>query len=156
MRLVLRSILIAAFLAASCAAAAGPLEDGEAAYRRNDYAAALALLRPLADQGDATAQVYLALMYEFGHGVWRNTAEAAKWYRLSANQGNAAAQFKFGKLKAEGRGVAQNDAEAVRWFRLAADQGDPDAQSYLGLMYERGRGVAQIYSEAVKWVSPRR
>jgi hypothetical protein len=37
------------------AAMAGPFEEGQAAYQRNDYAAALSYWQPLADQGDANA-----------------------------------------------------------------------------------------------------
>jgi uncharacterized protein len=58
------------------AAIAGPLEDGQAAYRRGDYATELALLRPLADQGNAVAQTGLGWMYEYGHGVPQDYAEA--------------------------------------------------------------------------------
>ena len=38
------------------AVAAGPLEDGEVAYRSGDYAAAMSYWRALADQGNARAQ----------------------------------------------------------------------------------------------------
>ena len=48
--------------------AAGPLEDANAAYNRGDYATALRLLRPLADQGDASAQYNLGVMYDNGQG----------------------------------------------------------------------------------------
>jgi hypothetical protein len=41
--------------------AIGPLEDGLAAAKRGDYATALRLSRPLADQGDAVAQRPTAL-----------------------------------------------------------------------------------------------
>ncbi|MGA8713629.1 MAG: sel1 repeat family protein, partial [Roseiarcus sp.] len=50
-------------LSHSCAASAGPYEDGEVAYRSGDYAAALSLWRPLADRGDAVAQNALGQMY---------------------------------------------------------------------------------------------
>jgi TPR repeat protein len=40
-------------------AMAGPLEDGEAAFQRSDYAEAMRLLRPLAEHGDANAQFRL-------------------------------------------------------------------------------------------------
>lgn len=46
------------------AAVAGPLEDGVAAYDRKDYATALRLLRPLADQGIAMAQFELGTIYD--------------------------------------------------------------------------------------------
>jgi hypothetical protein len=44
------------------AAVAGPLEDGEAAYQREDFATACRLLGPLADQGNAEAQDMLGAM----------------------------------------------------------------------------------------------
>ena len=44
-------------------AIAGPLEDGYAAYRNGDYAAAMNYWRPLAEQHNAVAQVNLGLMY---------------------------------------------------------------------------------------------
>jgi hypothetical protein len=50
----LRSILITVSLALPGAAAAGPLEDAVAAYERQDYAAVLQILLPLATQADAT------------------------------------------------------------------------------------------------------
>ena len=42
---------------------AGPIEDGIAAYRGGDYATALRILRPLAEQGNAAAQFNLGSMY---------------------------------------------------------------------------------------------
>ena len=51
-------------------AKAGQLEDGEAAYFKHDYAEAVRLLRPLANKGNAPAQVRLASIYFWGgHGV---------------------------------------------------------------------------------------
>jgi TPR repeat protein len=47
-------VVLALGLAASVAA--GPLEDGLAAYSRGDYATAMRLWRPLADRGEADAQ----------------------------------------------------------------------------------------------------
>jgi hypothetical protein len=54
----LKHALTAIILVLSLAApvAAGPIEDARAANLRGDYATALRLLRPLADQGDAFAQ----------------------------------------------------------------------------------------------------
>ena len=54
---------IVLLLSLAAPVAAGPLEDAAAAYSRGDYATALRLLRPLADQGDAVAQNYLGVMY---------------------------------------------------------------------------------------------
>ena len=46
--------------------AAGPLEDGLTAYNRQDYVAAVRVWRPIADQGDASAQLNLGYMYANG------------------------------------------------------------------------------------------
>jgi TPR repeat protein len=61
-----------------------------AAYNRSDYGTAIGLLRPLANQGNADAQNILGTMYDYGHGVVRDHAEATRWYLLSAGQGNVA------------------------------------------------------------------
>jgi TPR repeat protein len=120
MKLAVKHALAAILLMLSFAApvAAGPLEDATAANARGDYATALRLIRPLADQGLALAQTVLGVMYEEGRGVLQNYAEAMKWYRLSADQGYAVAQSNLGLLYTEGHGVPQNYAEAVKWFRL--------------------------------------
>ena len=71
------------------AAVSGPLEDGLEAAESGDYATALKLLRPLAEQGHAEAQYNLGVMYRNGQGVPHDDAEAVKWYRLAAEQGYA-------------------------------------------------------------------
>ena len=65
-------------------AGAEPFEDGVAAYRRGEYAAALKFWRPLAEQGNALAQAFLGVMYADGDGVPRDGGEAVKWYRKAA------------------------------------------------------------------------
>jgi uncharacterized protein len=133
------------------AAFAGPLEDAVAAYRRGDYATALGLWHPLAEQGDADAQFHLGVMYESGQGVLRNDVEAIKWYRKAAEQGDAVAQFNLGIMYSKGEGVPQNDGEAAHWYRLAADQGLAGAQFNLGMMHADGKGVPQDYVQAYMW-----
>jgi uncharacterized protein len=70
--------------------AAGPLEEGVAAYDRGDYASAMRLLRPLADQGNANAQYYLGILYYFVMGPKDDAAWAVaeSWFRKAADQGN--------------------------------------------------------------------
>ncbi len=55
-------------------------EEGVAAYDRGDYATALREFRPLADQGYASAQFNLGVMYGKGQGMPQDHAEAVRWY----------------------------------------------------------------------------
>ena len=65
-----RTILIlVGLLLASGGAFAGDLVEGVAAYNRGDYATAFSKFRNLAEQGNASAQFNLALMYDKGDGV---------------------------------------------------------------------------------------
>ena len=66
-------------------------EAGEAAYRRGDYAAALSELRPHAEQGHATAQLVLGVMYANGEGVEHDYVQAHMWLSLAASQGERGA-----------------------------------------------------------------
>jgi len=126
-------------------------EEGIEAYKNGNYARALALLHPLANQGTAKAQNYLGWLYEEGKGVTQDYQEAAKWYRLAAKQGYAAAQDNIGYFYHMGKGVVQDYKEAVKWYRLAAEQGDVDAQNNLGIMYAKGTGINQDYILARMW-----
>lgn len=130
---------------------AGPYEDAVAAYNRDDYASAIRLWRPLAEQGDAEAQHNLGVMYDIGRGVQQDYAEAVKWYKKAADQGNVNAQHAMGVMYHDGQGVIQDYAEAVRWFRRAAEQGLANAQYNLGVMYTNGQGVPQDDVKAHKW-----
>lgn len=103
-------------------AVAGPLEDAWAAYERGDYATALRLWRPLAEQGNAIAQSNLGFIYDSGQGVPQDHAEAAKWYRLAAEQGNPRAQSNLGSMYANGQGVLQDYVQAYMWADLAASK----------------------------------
>jgi hypothetical protein len=121
------------------AATAGPFEDAAAACQREEYATALRLWHPLAEQGDADAQFHLGLMYESGQGVLRNDADAIKWYRKAAEQDDAVAQFNLGVMYA--KGASPNYSEAALWYRLAADHGLAGAQFNLGMMYGQINGT---------------
>ncbi len=61
-------------------------QRGDAAYQRGDYATAIRELRPLAEQGHATAQYNLGSMYYSGRGVPQDDAQAHMWYNLAASR----------------------------------------------------------------------
>jgi tetratricopeptide (TPR) repeat protein len=152
MRKILGTLIIGLLLTASGGNVnADRLEDGIAAYQRGDFATALRLFQPLAEQGDASAQSNLGVMYEQGRGVAQNYREAMRWFRLAAMQGDASAQSNLGVMYFKGQGIAQDFREAMRWYRLGAGQGNVEAQFNLGVMYEQGRGVPQDLLRAHMW-----
>ena len=134
-------------------ARAGPFEDGQAASKRGDYAEALLLWRPLAEQGEAKAQFSLGSMYDEGKGVPQDFDQAATWFRKAADQGYAAAQNGLGRLSVLGRGAPKDFEQAAAWFRKAADQGYASAQFNLANMYRSGKGVPQDDAQAAAWFS---
>ncbi|HHE9996489.1 sel1 repeat family protein [Haemophilus influenzae] len=126
-------------------------QQGLTAYKQSDYQTAFKLWLPLAEQGNADAQVNLGEMYEKRLGVKQDYFEAVKWYRKAAEQGYAGAQFLLGNMYENGKGVKQDDVEAVKWFRKAAEQGDANAQVALGSSYILGKGVQVNKSLAKEW-----
>ena len=93
MNLTLKHVFAAIVLVLGFAApaAAGPLEDADAAIRRRDYATAVRLNRPLAEQGNANAQYNLGTFYDNGLGVPQDKVRAYMWFSLSAAQGREGA-----------------------------------------------------------------
>jgi S1-C subfamily serine protease len=121
----------------------------EAAEQGNAEGAA-SLLKA-AEQGDASAQLNLGVLYSEGHGVARDDAQAAEWIRKAAEQGDSEAQATLGAAYEVGQGVPKDYSQAAAWYRKAADQGYARAQNFLGYLYEAGRGVPQDYAEAAMW-----
>jgi len=153
MKHALKHALAAIVLVLSFAApvAAGPIEDADAAYSKGNYALALRLVRPLADNGDAEAQAFLGVIYKKGMGVPQDYDEAMKWLRLSADQGNVNGQNSLGGFYENGRGVSQDYATAMKWYRRSAEQGDVAGQFYVGSFYALGKGVPVDNVSAYMW-----
>jgi len=118
----------------------GDLADAEIAYGKGDFAAALAIARPLAERGAPEAQFIIAKIYDAGRGgVEQNLPEAFKWYRRAAEQGVARAQFNVGRFYSLGRGgLPANLQSAAAWFAKAAAAGDMDAAFNLANLYYNG------------------
>jgi TPR repeat protein len=102
-------------------------DKGSAAYNAGDYQTALKEILPLAESGDARAQVTIGVMYGDGAGVLQNDVEAIKWFRLAADQGNSYAQNIIGWMYANGRGVIQSKMISHMWLNIASANGYKDS-----------------------------
>ncbi len=135
-----RHFLAAALLFASPAAlAAQSVKAGIEAWQRADYAAAVAIWRPLAEKGDADAAFNLGQAYRLGRGVPTNLAAAKTWFERSAEKGHVDAQTTLGLL------LFQNGDQAagLRWLKSAAEKGEPRALLVYGTALVNGDGVTQ-------------
>jgi TPR repeat protein len=126
-------------------------ETGMDAYERGNYATALSEWRPLAEEGNAQAQLHLGLLYHQARGVLQDSTTARQWYEKAAAQGYASGQNNLGYLYADGKGVPKDETKGVEWIRKAAEQRDANGQASLGEMYRDGRGVPQDNVQAYMW-----
>jgi TPR repeat protein len=97
-RTVVGGLIVAAQILGIAGAIAGPWEDGMASYNRGDYAPAIRLFRPLAEQGNAKAQRVLGVMYRRGEGVARSSVRAFLWFSRAAARGDAQAKLELGEV----------------------------------------------------------
>jgi tetratricopeptide (TPR) repeat protein len=102
----------------SAPAMAQDFDEGLAAFQAGDYATALQEWRPLAEQGYASAQFNLGVMYDSGRGVTQDYAEAVNWYRRAAEQGDSMAQILLSAMYFDGRGVLQDAVLAHMWYNI--------------------------------------
>jgi hypothetical protein len=122
---------------------------GKRAYEQKDFATAMKELTPLAQQGNADAELLLGKMYMSGQGVPKDADLAVRWFKAAADQGNAEAQFFLGAMYLL---PSKDIPQGLKWLRLAADQGMPDAQLLLGMAYLKGRDVPHDLVEAGMWL----
>ena len=111
-------------------AQAQDLTKGIEAYHAGDYATALQEWKPLAEQGDAAAQLFLGFMHDYGEGVPQNFKAAVKWYRKAAEQGDADAQYNLGFMYEFGKGVIQDKVLAHMWYNIGTANGDELSAKY--------------------------
>lgn len=128
---IVMAVLLIHALTACVTVPASPLEEGVSAYERRDYARALRILNPLAEQGIAPAQARLGLMYANGHGVPKDLAEAMKWFQKAADQGDANSQDNLALMYFTGDALTQDYVQAYRWLSLAATGASTEKQRAL-------------------------
>ncbi len=103
--------------------ASDPFVIAKEAYFNNDFATALTLWMPLAEQGLPAAQCNIGTIYHFGFGGTEDFIEAHKWYAKAADQGFGPAMHNLGVLYHNGQGVRKSLSRAFMWLKLAADRG---------------------------------
>ncbi|HEY7403009.1 MAG TPA: hypothetical protein VIB39_05775 [Candidatus Angelobacter sp.] len=113
--------------------------------------AGLDLLQGWADQGNATAQIGLAMAYwKDLLGTGKRPTEAIEWMTKAADK-SADAEAYLGWFRSQETGVSTRNDEAVRWYRKSAEHGSALGQTQLAYVYEHGLGVPKDPAEAARW-----
>jgi TPR repeat protein len=101
---------------------------GDKAADRGDFAGAVRIWRPLAEKGDVNAQYNMGVMYDLGHGVPMNKAQAAVWYRKAADKGYGTAMLNLADIIIEHARGPADLVPAYTWLLLAANR-EPSARA---------------------------
>ena len=139
------SVLVVALLWVTGAEAS--IQEALDAYQKGDYPGALSACRAPAEQGNASCENLLGVLYSRGRGVPKNEAEAANWFRKAAEQGHPQACFNLGRAYQLGHGVKASDEEALKWYGKAAAQHVPEAEFAVGMLT-----VERNPREGMKWI----
>jgi len=91
-------------------------------YKSKKYKESLSIFSTPIYHNEALALNHLAIMYQSGLGVEKNTETAIKLYTKAAMLNNKHAQHNLGTLYRNGNGVTKNIDIAVQWLTKAADQ----------------------------------
>ncbi|MFM2141551.1 MAG: Localization factor PodJL [Verrucomicrobiota bacterium] len=107
-------------------------------------------LKNRAQNGEAKAQIELAIRLRDGKGVTKNDADAMQWAHKAADAGNADAQDFVGFAYLRGAVVKRNTALAIAYFKEAADE-SAQAAFNLGQCYFGAQGTEQDCAKALEY-----
>ena len=151
--------LIAAAIAFGLAgqAAAGGMGDdaalGIAAYRAGDIQTAKDLLTPIAHQGDARAQRYVAYIHlDTNAKLDFDPERGVKLLSQAAREGDYAALIKLEELRQKGLAFSPSLDDLIDIEEHRAEKGDPVLAWRLARRYEEGDGVAASDMASMRWL----
>ncbi|GGI84562.1 hypothetical protein GCM10007973_21430 [Polymorphobacter multimanifer] len=136
-------------MAAPPAPMAASVRNGAELWRRGEWAAAAAMWRPFAENGNLDAMFNIGQAYKLGRGLPKNEAQARDWYRKAAERGHRPAQANLGILLFQ----SGQKADALRWLKQAADAGEPRAQYVYGVAHWNGDGVPRSLVTAYAYLA---
>lgn len=103
--------------------------NGDEGYPK-DYNQAKRWLEKASEQGDASAQNALGIIYLRGLGGDKNLSKSEYYYRLAANQNHENAQLQLALILLNNNKV-EDLAEAKNWLRKSSLLGNVEAKSKL-------------------------
>jgi len=98
------------------------LEQGISLFQSGAYEEAIAILSPIAEQGNAEAQSILGCIYQLSDFLF-DIGNSIYWYQKASEQGHGLATNNLGTLYFVGKGVEQSKAKAKELYEKARAQG---------------------------------
>ena len=96
-------------------------------------------LRREADEGDASAQIKLGIVYEKGHIVPQSCEQAFHYFQLAANQNHPLGLYFLAKCFILGAGTTKSIKKAFDYYRLADNHGySCNLWDIVGYLYDEG------------------
>ena len=155
-RPLLRSAFLAVAGSACLTLAPASLAQSEfqdevaAAIERGDTAAALALVQPRAEAGEAQAQLAYGQMLLNGIGVPQDDTGAMDQFFAAAQQGLSAAMNEYGRGLMIGRGRPADPVAGLEWLARAAASGEASMAHDYAVALEAYGGEERL-GEALDW-----
>lgn len=143
----LRWVFGIAVLAASNLPATPPmtldemLAKGMELGHAKQFEEAMALLLPVAQSGNMSAQFAVGSMYSSGMGVPQSKVQARIWLEQAAVQGHPMANFNLGIHFDLGLETDPDPPKALAYYRRAAELGNAEAAYNAGSMLLNGEGA---------------
>lgn len=132
------------------------LVRGVESYYQGRYGTAYQLLLPLANEGNARAQVRVAVMLRSGRGTKKDRSESKALFqkahtevRREAGRGVPWAQADLGYFFENGIIEKRSYDAAAKWYSEAAQREYPGAMTNLAVLYSTGRGVPEDQSRSI-------
>ncbi|MCC6919216.1 MAG: sel1 repeat family protein [Alphaproteobacteria bacterium] len=127
--------------------ATGSAAHAYEAFLNGRYEEAIAIWLPLANDGDASAQFNIGVMYANGLGVDRDMSVAMSWWGNAARQlhvraaHNLALAMLAGEPISHGERTKPDFTAILRYLKIGADAGYPNSEYTMGKLYADGVGV---------------
>ena len=116
------------------------LESGIAAFETKNFAHAIKLLSPIAEEGNADAMYRMAIMLQNGLGCVADEIKLFDTWKAAKRVSLAQHAFGFMFLKVN---VLENIDQSIEWFTKSAEQGLLGSATTLAMIYEEGKLVPQ-------------
>lgn len=128
---VLGLIAIGGFYLMHARTQAHEVENGVVEFKKGNYAEAVRLLMPFAQQGEKTAELNMGIAYAFGYGVEKNQQTAVSFIGDSTGNKSSDMYLWIAKSYENGDGVVKDIKEASAWYHIAADAGNQEAKVWV-------------------------